>query len=317
MTLYNGTYNLSQLLQIFRTEFSAFDNFTMIDNNYDSRDAFVVKYNPEDLYIDFWRTGVQLTAGNPRYDPAYRNGLYIRYQNSAYATGICIDTYSAYNATTHTGSGSKGRYFIPSYVEYQQGVDVLYSGDTKTINVQMWIDKYGFLGATQNSINPGRPQAVGTVFMCEFVSASHREFDDGLSNMFFHSEHNYMHDQGTPNENDANYYTLNGRGTSWQYQVDLLDQGKIKYAYKSGINSKVYFQFPYWFKDQSMNKPVYRTKRWFYFNVNEGVVTNDVISWLDLETSTVRKFLCIEAACQTTTSKIYVAIPYENPALYG
>lgn len=313
MTLYNGSYTLTQLLAIFRTEFGGFDNFTIVDDNYDSNGSFCVKYNAEDLYLDFWKTGTNLANAQH----GSNNSAYMQYATSwACATGIGIEVWTAWNASTHVGSGTRKRYFIPSFVEYDQGITNSYSSDTYQISVQMWIDKYGFIGATQNATVTSRPQAEGIYFICEFVPTTRWEYDDGHSDMFWSTIHTYMHGQGDPSDDDSTYYMLNGRGAEHSSITDWYDQTKNKYAFKSSSNSKVYFNFPFWYENKDFDKPVYKTKRWFFLNNVKGISTNDIISWLDLEAATVRKFLCVEASCSQTTTKYYIAIPYENPILY-
>lgn len=313
MTLYNGNYTLTQLLTIFRTEFAGFSNFTVVDNNYDSAGSFCVKYNAEDLYLDFWKTGNELV--NAQHGDS--NGRYMTYETSwASATGIGIEVWSAWDNVTHTGSGTRKRYFIPTFVDYDQGIAASYSSATYQIGVQMWIDKYGFMGATQNPAVTSRPQTVGVYFICEFIPDAFRAMSDAGSDMFWSTKHTSLHGQGYPSENDSTYYQLNGRGNAIAYIDDWYDQDKNKEAFKSTLNSKVYFNFPYWFDDRNFDDPVYKTKRWFFLNNTEGISTNDIISWLDLGEATVRKFICIEASCTATTTKLYIAVPYENPVLY-
>ena len=324
MGFINNVFTLSEWLAALKTQFDSLTtNFTVVDYNWDTKGSFVVKYNTENLYILFWRTGWTITAGDTRYDggdTVRAQGAFKIQNNWATAMGIGVDIYTAWNPATHLGSGTLNHFYIQTFHRIDGDIDQTYSDESRAISVQMWIDEYGMVGVTQNpsAINAvSNPCAgTGTFFMLEFVPYTHREVNDGLSDMFFAMIPNYLEaGQGIPSDNDKEYYMYYGRGATLCSQYDYFDQSKVKYAYKSLVNNKVYFEFPYWYNTRDYDAPVYQTKRWFFVNTDEGLAAGDVISWVDTDEAITRQFY-IGAVSGITGNTMLFAIPYSNAYQY-
>lgn len=324
MVFFNGTYTLEQLLALFKAQFATFDNFTIIDDAIDAYGSFVVKYNPENLYLLFWRSGWTVPSTDSRYDAgAYTrvNGMFRYKTDWECACGIGINIFTAWNATLHKGSGTTNRHFIPSIMDYAQDIAASWADARNPVSIQMWIDKYGFQGLIQKYYpTETRPVANGAFFTMEFVPYNYREVNDGLSDEFYHLSMCVDHSKTYPDENDKKYYHYNGRGASWCGNTDRIDQDKIKYAYKSDSNSEVYFEFPYWYSDTYMNKPIYQTRRWFYWNIyNQNIFPGDIITWNDIDKGVTRQFYCglvyYPDGCSSPYRRL-VAIPFSNAYQY-
>lgn len=322
MVFLNSVYTLSEFLTALKAQFATLTtNFTLYDENVDAYGSFVVKYKPENLYILFWRSGFNINIGDPRYDAGdtVRSNGSFKFQSSwACAAGIGVDVFTAWNATTHLGSGTLNHFFIQTWHRYDNEIDQTYSDESRPISVQMWIDEYGFIGTTQNLANYwSNPYPSGAFFMLEFVPYTHREVNDGLSDMFWAMIPTYKEEgQGMPADNDKEYYMMYGRGATLCSQYDYFDQDKIKYAYKDLSNSKVYFEFPYWYNTRDYDAPLYQTRRWFFVNCNEGLAAGDVISWVDADEGVTRQFYIGAMVSANLTEPKLFAIPYSNAYQY-
>jgi hypothetical protein len=101
--------------------------------------------------------------------------------------------------------------------------------------------------------------------------------------------------------------------------------GELRSAYKSMANNKVYFNFNYMHAKRVSTAlpydarvyPILRSKKWFAVDKSGGLAIGDIISWIDPDTLTVRKYIVCEVKdLSNGTTASYYAIPYENGAPY-
>lgn len=237
--------------------------------------------------------------------------------------GIRATLSSQWDSVNHTWSGTTATVMLGVFVKswdtstaYDSTYLSNYMDDDNTYNIYYWVDKYGIIGVIDNpnSYTSSYYWTVGCFFAIEYIPAAAREYNDGLSDFFMITKHNYQ-PRSIADNAGADYAYVCARPYSLQTAAKLYDQHE-RGAIKSGGNGKVYFEFPYYFNDSARSIVAAQTKRWFFVEENMGIAIGDVISWIDEDAAVTRKFYVAEVNSANRSEKFAVAIPYENAYEY-
>lgn len=192
-----------------------------------------------------------------------------------------------------------------------------------SLEFKYWQDQYGITLVTRpiSGFTSGlRTHAI--MWNLSLTPSTNWEVDDGGLGIFSHHIDSY--DLAASSLYDCRPFTsANTIGNVSRSTQSLVPE--LRSAYKSMANNKVYFNFSYMHAKRISTDlpydayvyPILRSKRWFPVDKTGGLAVGDIISWIDPDTLTVRKYAVCEVkdlSNGTTTS--YYAIPYENGAPY-
>ena len=237
------------------------------------------------------------------------------YHGSQYGGGIAFVVSSGWNAETHLPEGTIQRGMAQLY-SYSGTVPMAVFADDRRYPYSFWIDKFGIVG---NIYNPYSDYtSCGAMIALEFMPETWKEYSDQYTGIFLWTYRNRTYTAPSYGPNIANYYYYHLRPYILSTYTSIVETSAYKNAFRSLGNSKVYFEFPYYHNETARwDSPVAQTRRWFEVNKATGIAVNDVVSWLDPDGVTVRKYLIVECGSAGTTTSQYFAIPYSNPVNYG
>lgn len=308
MGFHAGNYSIPALIAEMVAELAATPDWTVWDAN--TPGGYCLLYVPDETYLT-----IQV-----RYDKYTRIGA-----TAYYWTGIAFRFSSMYNLDTHEPTGSIDNGFVPLYWHSNSSGYLPVMVDTDhQYPVMYWVDKYGIQAVIQNPFRTSVSD-LGAFFTLEAIPAAKREFSDGYRALCFHCRSSNgltWDDQATVA--DQNYYFLNVRPFHTKQMGSLVNYHTQQDAYRSLGNSKIYFEFPY-FHNETMDfnpdvqrdylTPIYQTRRWFVVSPAGGLAVNDIVSWLDPDGVTVRKFIVGDFRGETDPN-LLVAIPYDHAYEY-
>lgn len=307
MGFHAGNYTIPQLIAEIAAELVATPDWEMIDEDYSG--GYALRYIPDSTYMTI----------------ATKAGGIIGMYNAdwkCYATGIAIRFASAYDIATHSIDGT-----------YQNGIVPLFSGsnvtpsislldETHTYPVKYWVDRYGFVAAIDTPYDNN--DSSGALVVLEAPPAAWREYSDGFRLPSLHVLRNnnrfkaYTNSSNYPvGDNSTSYYYQNLRPFNIATHTDLVEYSSCRSAYRANSNSKIYFEFPYTHNSKDYKTPYMQTRRFFLVHTAAGLAVDDIVSWLDVDGVTVRKFIIAQISSPDTTAKYYAAIPYDNAYDYG
>ncbi len=237
-----------------------------------------------------------------------------------YWMGFSFFFSSDWDTTNKVGSGTMKELNIPiyEYGSYEERHDTYAEREPYLLlnyDLKYFLDKYGVQAVLRNPHSHSYGPSVSTIFNLEFIPVAAREFDDGMNSLFAW-KHECSAIDNTLNHKNAvrglNYHSINNA-------YKLFNEPKP--AFKSPGNNKIYFEFPYYYNDFSTNAyltPIARTRRFFQVNKNDaGLIANDIITWIDPDGATLRKFIVLEVTSEDGSTPTFYAIPYENAYQYS
>lgn len=309
MGFHAGNYTIPQLVAEIAAELAATADWEIVDEAYSG--GYALRYIPDSTYMTIATyTGAKL---------AYRDNT----SYTAYAAGIAVRFASAYDTETHAIGGTYQNGIVPLFNKNQAAPSITLLDETHFFPVKYWVDRYGFILGIDNPYS--NEYSSGAVVVLEMPPAATREYSDGFRLPIWHVKRNNNSYIATDTGGAANqfpddsttYHYQNLRPFNLATQTDLIQYSVIRSAYRADSNSKIYFEFPFYYNDKSFKMPLVQTRRWFLVQTDGGLAVDDIISWLDVDGITVRKFIVAQISCPDTASKIYAAIPYQNAYDYG
>ncbi len=173
----------------------------------------------------------------------------------------------------------------------------------------VYIDEFGIFWNIYNPYTDGVANGVNIII--EFVPTSWKEYNDGASSIII---------RNTTYPNMSSLTTKGyhfGQPSVVQTDTDMIDLDHYELAFKSSGNNKIYFNFPRVHNFSGLhNNVIYQTRR-FFFVSKIGLAVNDVISWIDVDGTTIRKFIVLDlGGARGTRGDYYIAFPFDNAAQY-
>jgi uncharacterized protein involved in high-affinity Fe2+ transport len=278
-----------------------------------------VKYVTEGKYIHFKTKGDEFQ---------YNNYYYGNFS-------IIVSIGTGWDAVNLVPNGTVQTFRIPLYsingiyyqsvgTEYPSGSRFSDAAFVNALNarvheIKMWSDDQGIYC---NIYNPySEYTSSGALMVMEFIPVTAREYDDANSNIFFSG---FTYHTGNinfwkaANTDDA----AHGHLSVYAGLTTMFNTAKIRYAFKSTGNNKIYEMFPFYFNDPAGSPtpflaPIAQSKRLIFISkTNSGVTVNDTIEWLDPDNVTIHTFIVQEVSSADCASDYYIAIPYNNPFVY-
>lgn len=250
--------------------------------------------NGEDKYIQFKNYKCASTI-NKDGDP----------QNYCHMT--CVQVGTSWNDSTKEVEGSPTNYYAAVGWNSSDISSTIFN--TNTLNHILYVDKDGIQWCCWNPYTAN--YAEGFFMSIDFIPIAKKEYDDASSCITFAS-FGYPYNYG--NSGSAFYRT--GEYASFTSDSLITDQTNYCKGYKSIGNNKIYFEFPKYHKNPTtFTNPYFINKRWFIMQ-KVGVAANDIISWLDTDGITVRKFIVCECGGANGQATFYYCLPYDNPVTY-
>lgn len=310
MGFHAGNYTIPQLVAEIAAELAATADWEIVDEAYSG--GYALRYIPDSTYMTIATyTGAKLGyySGNSSY--------------TAQACGIAVRFASAYDTETHAIGGTYQNGIVPLFVKGNAAPSIALLNDTHFYPVKYWVDRYGFILGIDNPYSD--ESSSGALAVMEVPPAATREYSDGFRLPIWHVSRNFDTNPTGFNGNEANtfpensttYHYQNLRPFNLATQTDIVQYSGIRSAYRADSNSKIYFEFPFFYNSTNYKTPLVQTRRWFLISTAGGLAVDDIISWLDADGVTVRKFIVAQISCPDTTSKLYAAIPYQNAYDYG
>lgn len=307
MGFHYGTNSLPGFVAELAAELVATDDFTMHDDQ--AVGGYCLKYKDQNLYM------LIEIVSNSEYGQHYYSG------SNYYAkfAGIGVRFSTGWDLTNHVPSDTIRRWSLAPLFCNNGTPSSTRIGEDSTFQINYWVDKYGFVGVIQNPYDTN--YASGALFVCEFLPDSAKEFSDGYTNVMAYTKRNYAYWANSgcrPPVGSASYYyhALRPFGLAESGDTNIRESYLIP-ALRSDGNSKIYFDFATYENDiVNWKAPIAQTKRWFFVREDSGLSLNDVVSWLDPDNVTVHKFFITAVTSPDTSTKVLVAIPYENAYEY-
>lgn len=272
--------------QLVAADGTVFEKITTSDAN-----KACVRFIPENKYIQFQFKKATFASVSQR-------------------TFMVTDIGGSYNTGTHEVETGVQRYGTLIYASDIGSLDLAVL--TRTYSHTLWVDKYGFFWNFWNPYTDYSSQ--GFLLAMEFVPVAFKEYDDGSSRIILWQTAAQTN-AGT--YADTTYYRV-GQYSVFQSNDFMFEYTNMTRAYKSLGNNKIYFDFAKYHKNPpTYSNPFVTSKRTFVAN-KVGLAVNDVLSWINPDTSSVHRFIITEVGSggSSGTNAYYFAIPYENAFLY-
>lgn len=287
-----------------------FSNVPEVDEN-----TFACKKNDESLYISF--------TFNTYSTSWYSSNTY--YASIVYLT---VTASSEWDLIGKAPIGSIQVLTIPMFSQYGSGTNnrTLFDAIQGTTGLltellanpyemTFFCDEYGLYANIKNPYNYDTIECTGDLIILEFIPSVAREYNDGNPSVMgivipSTEVHATILSKWGGQKLHLRSFVYNGIASLYR---------SYRPAFKSAGNNKVYFEFPYYYNDPDAGykSPIARTNRWFEVQKSDsGLISGDIISWLDVDGVSVRKYLITEIASGDGSHEKFFAIPYDNAKSY-